>query len=381
MLKRYSSVFLLASCVVVVVGCGEKDGGGSTYAGKEASKLIRADEGGVFEALGAKLEIKAEALTEDVEITLAVKSSTAYQARDTIAGEIYDFGPDGLVFWEEATLTLPLPAGGVPAGGKAQIVHNDSTGWEVLRDSEVVGDKVRTSGVGSFSEFAVDIFSPQEVEGTVACKDVEMPAFTPCGGELPQGKLELKSLTQIVANCWEPNPYRDNFNDDGEPLYTPPEDECQGQQHWWFIRNDKDETRMEADFAVGDKDSWGLRGWDDASDMIFNIYPPSCPGYEQCLRNDFNGEVPDANFQVPDGMCIDGTERWGTTSVSDHSLGGDIVTSGTEIRFYRDLLGGETYEDFEIEKEGEYCVEGNKVTMRLTSYPDEEYFWIFEFKD
>jgi hypothetical protein len=74
--------------------------------------------------------------------------------RDSLAGDIYDFGPSGTTFTVPVTLSLPLP-GGAPAGKRAVVAWLDAAaGQWVPVPSSVDGARI-TGRVSHFTRFAL----------------------------------------------------------------------------------------------------------------------------------------------------------------------------------------------------------------------------------
>jgi hypothetical protein len=186
-MDRIALTVMLAGALVV--GCGDdsdaaddgsgRDGGGSNV-GDEISKTIEAAEGGEVELDGAAVDIPADALSEDVEITIEVLDKDDLPESDSIASAVYDFGPDGTIFDEPVTLAIDFDASATPDGMRAVLAWLDTENdeWQPLADSQVRGDSV-TATTDHFTPFAV-IFT---ADGQTAGQCDEL-GETDCGGDL-----------------------------------------------------------------------------------------------------------------------------------------------------------------------------------------------------
>lgn len=173
---RWMWAFLLLSSWMA--GCGDDDSSDSHgYVGQTSSQRIVAADGGVFDALGAKLVVPPGALTEDTEITLKVEDRSVAGGA-ALASDVYNYGPDGLEFAAPATLTLPFRAGGVPSGSTATLSVYEAGEWKPLADSTVSGGAISAKAT-HFSRFAVVVTGGAQTGG--GCDALE---FTPCGGDL-----------------------------------------------------------------------------------------------------------------------------------------------------------------------------------------------------
>jgi hypothetical protein len=164
-------------------GCSDDsetmDGDGPSGGGDEVSETIEAAEGGEVATDGAAVDIPADALGEDVEITIAVLDKDDLPDSDNIASEVYDFGPDGTTFDEPVTLTIDFDASDTPDGMRAVMAWLDEDDeWQPLADSEVNGDTV-TATTDHFTPFAIIFVAEGQTAGS--CEDV---GETDCGGDI-----------------------------------------------------------------------------------------------------------------------------------------------------------------------------------------------------
>jgi hypothetical protein len=165
-------------------GCSDDsesmNGDGPDPDDEEVSETIEASEGGEVETSGAAVDIPADALGEDVEITIAVIDKDNLPDSENIASEVYDFGPDGTTFDEPVTLTIEFDASETPDGMRAVMAWLDTENdeWQPLADSEVSGDVV-TATTDHFTPFAIIFTAEGQTAGS--CEDL---GETDCGGDI-----------------------------------------------------------------------------------------------------------------------------------------------------------------------------------------------------
>jgi hypothetical protein len=138
------------------------------------SMKVTAAGGGTLTAGGASLLVPAGVLASDQVLTLAVRAPTAADpGKDSILGNIYEFGPDGTTFAVPVALTLPL-SGTVAADKKVVVAWLDTASgqWFPVA-STVSADKV----VGLVSHFTR--FALLQIASTDTC-----PFGGACGGSL-----------------------------------------------------------------------------------------------------------------------------------------------------------------------------------------------------
>ena len=127
---------------------------GDAAAGTMSSMMITAATGGTLTAGSASLLVPAGALATDKLLTVTVGPPAADEpGRDSLAGDVYDFGPSGTTFTVPVALSLPLP-GGVPAGKRAVVAWLDAAASQwVPVPSSADGPKI-TGRVSHFTRFA-----------------------------------------------------------------------------------------------------------------------------------------------------------------------------------------------------------------------------------
>ncbi len=158
-------------------GAGSRDGGGG---GDPVAETVEASEGGEVTMGGAEVDIPANALGEDTEITIEVLDKDGLPDSDNIASDVYDFGPDGTIFDEPVTLTIEFDASATPEGMKAVMAWLDTENdeWKPLADSAIAGNTV-TATTDHFTPFAVILTAAGQTAG--ACEDL---GDSDCGGDL-----------------------------------------------------------------------------------------------------------------------------------------------------------------------------------------------------
>jgi hypothetical protein len=149
-------------------------GPGDGPASMMASMMITAASGGSLSSGGATLLVPAGSLPADKLLTVSAQAPEAdLPGRDTISGNVYDFGPGGTTFTVPVALTLPL-AGGVPAGKKAVVAWLDPVAGQWFPvPSTVDGQNVRGL-VTHFTRFALLL-----LQDSALC-----PYAGACGGSL-----------------------------------------------------------------------------------------------------------------------------------------------------------------------------------------------------
>jgi hypothetical protein len=136
---------------------------------------IVAAAGGTVVLGDATLEVPPGALAADTTITVSALAAASLPEADTISGDGYDFGPDGLQFLIPATLAIDL---GAPAATDEVYVVSqlDATAgsWVDLVTTTV--GTVASAPVEHFSTLAARFLSEDPGDGSCP--------FTPCGGDV-----------------------------------------------------------------------------------------------------------------------------------------------------------------------------------------------------
>lgn len=189
---RFSHVLVIGLVALggaAASGCGssDSDSGGHAAAtsfpgvGEHDSVAITAATGGTVSGTGVSLAIPPGALSADTTITVDIKSPSSYADTDTIAVNVFDFGPNGTTFTTPVALTLDLQGQAVPAGKVANLAYFDvaASAWKVLDGSTVANGKV-TANTTHFTAFTI-VWSPAGGQSAGGCASLD---FTPCGGDL-----------------------------------------------------------------------------------------------------------------------------------------------------------------------------------------------------
>lgn len=115
-----------ASCKTINInGRDTGDAGAVAPTGPTATALISAASGGSVRLPdGTQLEVPPGALATDTSITMTRGAPAAYGPGGVLAS--VNITPDGLVFSQPATLTLPFDPAGVPAGDDVQLTVTSS---------------------------------------------------------------------------------------------------------------------------------------------------------------------------------------------------------------------------------------------------------------
>ena len=166
----------------VLVACSSSDTSStppSSSAGESVTVRITAAQGGTVADKSGKvsLAIPAGALAEDTDISLKVGA----QANGS-AGDVYDFGPDGLKFLKPATLTLKGDGITVPADKTAAIGLLEGTTFTKVEGS-TFANGVATAPVMHFTKYAIILIGNDVVlQPPSSCTDAAAK-FTNCGGD------------------------------------------------------------------------------------------------------------------------------------------------------------------------------------------------------
>jgi hypothetical protein len=301
-------------------------GASDAPAGTMASMMITATTGGTLSSGAATLLVPAGALAGDKLLTVSAQAPEAdLPGRDSIAGDVYDFGPSGTTFTVPVALTLPL-GGGVPAGKKAVVAWLDpASGQWFPVPSTVEGEKVRGL-VTHFTRFALLL-----LQDSALC-----PYAGACGGSL-DGTWKytnscLKATESDAAQCGTAGA-----------------------------------VKMRQEYQVGGTVTIA-QGRFDATQMITAsatlFYTPAC------LAEIRGAGVPDADCatlqeawrkQNPAAAWVcAGTVEQGCSCLLTQSLSaktaGAVVITGQQVAFNED---GKP-----VKPPGDFCVKGTSLTVR-----------------
>ena len=192
---RLASLLSLALCGTFATACGSsastpsasgatdataQDADASPALPPAAAIAVTAAAGGTVTTTGASVSIPAGAMAADATITITPKDKSAFADAASIAGVVYELGPDGSKFTAPVKLALDLGGTPVPAGKEAFVAWYDGQKWVALADSQIVGSKVEAS-TGHFTLFAIVFMSKDQVAGGCAGATA---TYTGCGGDL-----------------------------------------------------------------------------------------------------------------------------------------------------------------------------------------------------
>lgn len=180
-MKVWGAVLALA---MAMGGCGDDDNGGGGGGGgglsPKVEKAITAAEGGTVENGNAKITIPAGALPADTTISIEEIAKSGLPNAADIAGEVWSFGPEGLMFEMPVTLTLKAAdVADVPEGKKAVIafLNEETDKWEALDNQAINGTSI-SGDTDHFSTFALVFVDGEQVGG--GCEG----EYDACGGNL-----------------------------------------------------------------------------------------------------------------------------------------------------------------------------------------------------
>ncbi len=163
------------------------------------SQMVTATGGGVVTAGGAELDVPPGALAEDTTITVTESSKSGEPMADAIAGDIYDFGPEGTTFAQPVQLSISFD-GSIPDGKQAVIAFLDQGAWTPLDDSVVAGNVV-LAHTSHFSTYTVVFVDSMQTGPTCS------GTFDACGGDLTGtwdisiGCANVVPADAPIANC------------------------------------------------------------------------------------------------------------------------------------------------------------------------------------
>ena len=182
---RARAFVIFASTLLALAGCssssssGGEEPGGSAGSGTTAPQTymqsIKASDGGMVMVPGATMQIPPGALSTDTTITVAVSDKSGQPNADSIAAEVFDFGPNGTTFSQPVQLSIDFQ-GTVPSGKKAVIAFLQNGAWVPLDDSTVTGSSV-VAHTTHFTPYTVVFTDSMQASG-------QCSSFTACGGDL-----------------------------------------------------------------------------------------------------------------------------------------------------------------------------------------------------
>lgn len=300
----------------------------TSSAGEKITVRITAAQGGTVADKSGKvsLAIPPGALAADTDISLAIGA----QANGS-AGDVYEFGPDGLQFLKPATLTLKGDGITVPEGKTAAIGLLEGTAFKKLEGS-AFANGVATAPVMHFTKYAIILIGNDIVlQPPSSCTDVGAK-FTNCGGD-PTGTWKFTDycLDPKVLGQLKPSGCTD-----------------------WVASIEVDTTQT-VTFAGGTVTTSN----GTATSTIISDFSKSCYG--------------DAGSSV---VCSDLSKPSNTPPVTCV----DSATAGkchcTQVETKQQTGSTNPFPDPDPTKNSEYCVQGNTLTVReiKNSAPTGTYF-------
>ena len=198
-MSRLTQLSTLGLVAVTAVACSNARNGG----GGSASDVVVAVEGGTVAANANQIEIPANALSEDTEVSLIVDSITSFPALEGAQNTVLRIEPEGQVLEVPATVTIAAGLASDVAAERvtvSQLYNVDGVmSWRQIETAiSVVGGNV-TASVSRFAPLAVVVASAvvtpggNAIEGTVAWGDGSPVDSAPV--ELWQGESKLTETT------------------------------------------------------------------------------------------------------------------------------------------------------------------------------------------
>jgi hypothetical protein len=293
--------------------------------GMSAMMMIGAAAGGTLTVGGASLLVPAGALAADKQLTVTVSAPTDEPSKDSIAGDVYEFGPSGTTFTVPVALTLPL-AGGVPAGKRVVVAWLDPSAaqWFPVATT-VAGDKV-TGLVTHFTRFALLL-----LDQAATC-----PFAGACGGS-------LDGTWKYSGSCIKAT--------ESEAF------KC-GTTGSVIVRNEYmvggtitiGQGRYTAENAITATGTMFYTPACIAAVREGGVVDADCPKIQEAWRK----QTPNALW-VCSGSVAQGCSCLLTQSVMNKTMGAVVVT-GQQVAFNEDGKPPG--------KAGDFCVRGNTVTVR-----------------
>ena len=353
MKKHTLLMWMCVFCLMfALTACGSDDDDGnnsnnepSGEVGETASQTITAADGGTLElpSGAAKLTVPADALDEDLELSVTSIATTGLPDADNLGSLGFEFGPDGTTFSTPVTIELAFE-GTVPDDHKAVLAVLEDGAWTEVEGSALDGKKV-VGETDHFSTYIILFVGDTASLITTECADFE---FTACGGDMT-GTWKVKDI------CIEMGLFDNPFAD------TP---ECQDSVYaatfdWdgiWEINSDG--TLSVSNFSY-------TSGVDIVvTSACLDAYFPGVAPAESCegIADD------ELTCAFADDTCTCETEP--ETKVMVESVTGTWSVDGT-------TMTSELDEGGDGPSSSEYCVDGNIATSEFDMGDGEGYI-IFE---
>jgi hypothetical protein len=286
--------------------------------------MITAADGGevALAEAGVKLSIPAGALAADTMISAEVISKSGLMDAEQLAGNVVEFGPDGLQFDAPVTLELEVGDANIPDDAEVSLAWFDvkAKQWVDLPGSKLEGGTV-SAETTHFTVFAIRFVVA--ANGDVVQEGGECSeSFTACGGN-------LEGTWNIVSGCADVGKALGNTGG-----------QCQGASLSLGID-------ITGDIVIG---GGMISGTLNLTSEFTQILPKSCIG-GMCPMADPEDEG-DAVFVDKGDTCeATQTETASNELSSTYRVeGGMFVTADSET--------GEADDDTT-----EYCVTGNKLVV------------------
>ncbi len=183
---------MAAALMALVPACGDAAGDGakvteSPNLGEKGSVKATAAAGGelALPESGVTLSIPAGALSEDTEITAEIVTKKGLPDGAALAGNVVEFGPDGLTFNMPVGLEIDLAGAKIPDGSEVSIawLDEDKNEWIDLPGSKMTGSKV-TAETTHFTRFAIHFVVNDDGEIVQDGGECNTDGFKACGGKL-----------------------------------------------------------------------------------------------------------------------------------------------------------------------------------------------------
>ncbi len=183
---------IAATLMAVVPACGGDEASSakvteSPNLGEKGKVMATAAEGGelALPESGITLSIPAGALSEDTEITAEIISKKGLPEASSLAGNVVEFGPDGLTFNAAVALEIDLAGATIPDGADVSIAWLDEkkNEWVDLSGSKMVGDKV-SAATTHFTKFVIRFVVDEEGNVSQDEGQCNTDGFKACGGDL-----------------------------------------------------------------------------------------------------------------------------------------------------------------------------------------------------
>jgi hypothetical protein len=317
---------------------GSDDGsGGDTGATLDAdvAETIAAEDGGTVETESgaAAIELPADALSEDTEITIEALAREDQPDAENLGSNAFVLGPEGTEFDEPVTVTLTLDVD-VPEDMTAVLAVLEDGEWVPIEGSTMSGSSV-SAEVTHFSTFAILFVDDQIVIVSLSenCEDFSMDEIAECEGGEVVGTWSILDMCGMMAIA--ENPYGETEGcEDSVYLMNVDWDatlEFMGDGTWTSTMNS-----MDASYHV------------EASDACLEAYYQTDDAAAICA------EV-DEDCAHADGLCTCDIPLGDETSEPSTSTG-TYEIDGNTITMTND-------EDTEPGDPAQFCVSGDRLTI------------------